>query len=77
MAATVAATEAAVVIMHNRSEKNAAIDIIGDIKSILGAHWCLLTLLEFRDRVALLLIPAWHLAKPRVRTSRYSGGLAS
>jgi dihydropteroate synthase len=33
MAATVAATEAAVVIMHNRAEKDAGIDIIADIRS--------------------------------------------
>jgi dihydropteroate synthase len=33
MAATVAATEAAVVIMHNRTEKDAAIDILADIRS--------------------------------------------
>src|SRR5262249_59578071 len=33
MAATVAATEAAVVIMHNRAEKDGAIDIIADIRS--------------------------------------------
>ena len=32
MARTVAATEAAVVIMHNRTEKDAAIDIIADIR---------------------------------------------
>jgi dihydropteroate synthase len=32
MAATVAATEAAVVITHNRTEKDAAIDIVADIK---------------------------------------------
>jgi len=33
MAATVAATEAAVVIMHNRAEKDGGIDIIADIRS--------------------------------------------
>ena len=33
MAATVAATEAAVVIMHNRAEKDGAIDIMADIRS--------------------------------------------
>ncbi len=33
MAATVAATEAAAVIMHNRAEKDGAIDIIADIRS--------------------------------------------
>jgi dihydropteroate synthase len=33
MAATVAATEAAVVIMHNRAEKDAGIDIVADIRS--------------------------------------------
>jgi len=36
MAETVAATEAAVVITHNRSEKNPAIDIIADIKSFFA-----------------------------------------
>jgi dihydropteroate synthase len=36
MAETVAATEAAVVIMHNRTEKDAAIDIIGDIRSFFN-----------------------------------------
>jgi dihydropteroate synthase len=33
MAPTIAATEAAVVIMHNRTEKDAAIDIMADIRS--------------------------------------------
>jgi dihydropteroate synthase len=33
MAATVAATEAAVAIMHNRAEKDGGIDIIADIRS--------------------------------------------
>ena len=33
MAATVAATEAAVVVMHNRAEKDGAIDIMADIRS--------------------------------------------
>jgi dihydropteroate synthase len=33
MATTVAATEAAVVIMHNRAEKDGAIDIMADIRS--------------------------------------------
>ena len=33
MAETVAATEAAVVIMHNRAEKDAAIDIMADMRS--------------------------------------------
>jgi dihydropteroate synthase len=33
MAATVAATEAAVVIMHNRAEKDGAIDMLADIRS--------------------------------------------
>jgi len=36
MAATVAATEAAVVIMHNRAEKDAGIDIIADIRSFFA-----------------------------------------
>jgi len=36
MAETVAATEAAVVIMHNRTEKDAAIDIMADIKRFLA-----------------------------------------
>jgi dihydropteroate synthase len=36
MAETVAATEAAVVITHNRAEKDAAIDIIVDIKSFFA-----------------------------------------
>jgi dihydropteroate synthase len=36
MAATVAATEAAVVIMHNRAEKDAMIDIITDIRSFFA-----------------------------------------
>jgi len=36
MAETVAATEAAVVITHNRTEKDAAIDIIADIKSFFA-----------------------------------------
>jgi dihydropteroate synthase len=33
MAAIVAATEAAVVIMHNRNERDAAVDIIADVRS--------------------------------------------
>ena len=36
MAETVAAAEAAVVIMHNRTEKDAAIDIMDDIKKYLS-----------------------------------------
>jgi dihydropteroate synthase len=36
MAATVAATEAAVVIMHNRAEKDGGIDIIADIRSFFS-----------------------------------------
>ena len=36
MAETVAATDAAVVISHNRTEKDAAIDIIADIKSFFA-----------------------------------------
>jgi dihydropteroate synthase len=36
MAETVAATEAAVVIMHNRAEKDAAIDIMADIRSFFS-----------------------------------------
>jgi dihydropteroate synthase len=36
MAETVAATEAAVVITHNRTEKDAAIDIVADIKRFLA-----------------------------------------
>jgi dihydropteroate synthase len=36
MAATVAAADAAVVIMHNRLEKDAAIDIIADIRSFFA-----------------------------------------
>jgi dihydropteroate synthase len=36
MAETVAAAEAAVVIMHNRTEKEAAIDIMDDIKKFLS-----------------------------------------
>jgi dihydropteroate synthase len=36
MAATVAAAEAAVVIMHNRLEKDASIDIIADVRSFFA-----------------------------------------
>jgi dihydropteroate synthase len=36
MAETIAAAEAAVVIMHNRTEKDAAIDIMDDIKKFLS-----------------------------------------
>ena len=36
MAGTVAATEAAVVITHNRTEKDAAIDIVADIVAFLS-----------------------------------------
>src|SRR5262245_45514957 len=38
MADVVAEAEAAVVIMHNRAEKDENLDIIGDIRSFLSAH---------------------------------------
>ena len=69
MADVVAAAEASVVLMHNRVEKDASIDIVADIRCFFGRSLALADRAGI-PRTRIILDPELHSERPRVRTSR-------
>jgi dihydropteroate synthase len=74
MAATVAAADAAVVIMHNRLEKDASIDILADIRSFF-AHSLTLAQAAGIPRSRIILDPGVAFGKTAHQNVQVIGGI--